>query len=71
MMMYEKQAEHSDIMLDFDIHLNAGGISPINHTHFQRLCLAVIKLLLKFVHFSDAEINQKKIYTWDLSKNPK
>jgi len=40
MMMYEKQAEHSGIMLDFDIHLNAGGISPINHTHFHRLCLA-------------------------------
>jgi phage/plasmid-associated DNA primase len=71
MMMYEKQSEYSGIMLDFDIHLNAGGISPVNHTHFHRLCLAVIRLIFKFIHFSEEDMGQKKNVHVGFIKKPK
>lgn len=70
-MLYEKQLEYSGIMLDFDIHLDHGGVSPICHTHYHRLCLAVMKLILKFVHFSDDEIGKEKEIHVGFTKKPK
>jgi phage/plasmid-associated DNA primase len=71
MMMYEKQLEYSGIMLDFDIHLNHGGESPINHTHYHRLCIAVIKIILTYTHFNDDEIDIKKDIHVGFIKKPK
>lgn len=59
MMLYEKQQEYSGIMLDFDIRLDAGGESPITHTHYHRLCLHVVKVLLKYLHFPKEEEGKK------------
>ena len=53
MMIYEKQALYSGIMLDFDFKLNHGGEIPIIDSHYYRLCIAVVKILAKFLHFPE------------------
>ena len=71
MMMYEKQSEYSGIMLDFDIKLDKGGLSPINNTHYHRLCLSVIRLIYRFVHFNENDIDTKKDIYVGFIKKPK
>ena len=70
MMLYEKQAEYSGIMLDFDIKINHGA-SSIRNTHYHRLCIAVIKVLQRYIHFSDAEIGTEKFIHVGFIKKPK
>lgn len=67
-MLYEKQQKYSGIMLDFDIKVNHGGESQISHTHYHRLCIMVIRLLLKYVHFTDEET---KVIHIGFTKKPK
>lgn len=71
MMLYEKQAEYSGIMLDFDIKITHGGASAIGHTHYHRLCIAVVKVLQKYLHFSEEEIGKEKIIHIGFIKKPK
>lgn len=71
MMIYEKQGEYSGIMLDFDIKLNHGGSSPITHTHYHRLCISVVKVLLRYIHFADDEIGNKQSIHVCFTKKPK
>lgn len=71
MMMYEKQAEYSGIMLDFDIKLEHGGKTCIEHTHYHRLCIAVLRVLLRFIHFPDADMEKKKDVYIAFTKKPK
>ena len=60
MMFYEKQGEYSGIMLDFDIKITHGGQSEIGHTQYHRMCIAVMKVLLRFLHFPEEEMDSKK-----------
>ena len=71
MMIYEKQQPYSGIMLDFDFKLKAGGISPITHTHYHRLCVNIFKILLRYLHFNDDEIGNSKEYHICFIKKPK
>lgn len=71
MMMYEKQSEYSGIMLDFDIKLKVGGVSPITHAHYHRLCLGVFRIILKYVHFPEQEHNTQKSFYVAFTKKPK
>jgi phage/plasmid-associated DNA primase len=70
-MMYERQGEHSGIMLDFDFKLNAGGVTPINHTHYHRLCIGVFKILLKYIHYAKNEIGEQRNYYVGFTKKPR
>lgn len=71
MMIYEKQLEYSGIMLDFDIKLKEGGVSQINSTHYHRLCINVVKILQKYIHFAESEIGKEKIIHIAFIKKPK
>lgn len=71
MMMYEKQAEYSGIMLDFDIKLDHGGDSCVDHTHYYRLCISVISVLLRHLHFNENEIGKRKDIYVGFTKKPK
>lgn len=70
-MINEKQLEYSGIMLDFDIKIDHGGQSSITHTHYHRLCIAVLKLILKFARFPDDELNKQKHIHIGFTKKPK
>jgi phage/plasmid-associated DNA primase len=70
MMIYEKQQEYSGIMEDFDLKLNHGGESPINHTHYHRLCIMMFRVILKYIHFPDEYGTQKDFYV-GFTKKPK
>jgi phage/plasmid-associated DNA primase len=70
MMLYEKQSEYSGIMLDFDIKINHGG-SDIGQTQYHRLCISVIKVLMKYLHFSEDEIGQTRNIYVGFIKKPK
>jgi phage/plasmid-associated DNA primase len=70
-MMNEKQLEYSGIMIDIDIKTALGGQSCINHTHYHRLCIAVIKILLRYTHFPENEMGKKKDIYVGFTKKPK
>jgi hypothetical protein len=57
MSMYEKQMEYSGIMLDFDIYQEESH-SQLTRDQFHRLCMSVIKILVKYLDFGD-ENNQE------------
>jgi phage/plasmid-associated DNA primase len=71
MMLYEKQLEYSGIMLDFDIKIDHGGKSCIDHTHYHRLCISVLRVLLRYLHFSEDEMGNKKDIYIAFTKKPK
>lgn len=71
MMLYEKQQEYSGIMEDFDIKINHGGESPINHTHYHRLCIMMFRVILKYIHFPEEEIGTQKEFYVAFTKKPK
>ena len=71
MMFYEKQGEYSGIMLDFDIKITHGGQSEIGHTQYHRMCIAVMKVLLRFLHFPEEEMDSKKDIYIGFIKKPK
>ena len=52
MSMYEKQLEYSGIMLDFDIYQEESH-SQLTRDQFHRLCMSVIKILVKYLDFGD------------------
>lgn len=52
--MYEKQLEYSGIMIDFDIFQESHH-SQLTSDQFHRLSIAVIKILVKFLHFDENE----------------
>lgn len=54
MSMYEKQLEYSGIMLDFDIYQTESH-SQLTRDQFHRLCMSVIKILVKYLDFGDEE----------------
>lgn len=70
-MIYEKQQKYSGIMLDFDIKIDHGGESQITNMHYHRLCIMVMKLLLKFVHFPADELGKSKTIHVAFTKKPK
>jgi phage/plasmid-associated DNA primase len=70
-MINEKQQQYSGIMLDFDIKVNHGGESQIKPNHYHRLSIMVMKLLIKFVHFSKEEIGESKTIHIAFTKKPK
>ena len=71
MMLYEKQNKYSGIMLDFDFKLNAGGEIPIDHSHYHRLCVTVISILLRFLHFPAEQRGEQKFIHVAFTKKPK
>jgi phage/plasmid-associated DNA primase len=71
MMVYEKQQEYSGIMEDLDVRINHGGESPINHTHYHRLCIMMFKVLLKYIHFPEEEMGTQKEFYVAFTKKPK
>jgi phage/plasmid-associated DNA primase len=71
MMLYEKQLEYSGIMLDFDIKIDHGGKSCIDNTHYHRLCINVLRVLLRYLHFSEDEMGKKKDIYIAFTKKPK
>jgi phage/plasmid-associated DNA primase len=70
-MLNEKQLEYSGIMLDFDIKLDHGGQSNVGHTQYHRLCINVMRILLKYIHFPDADLDKKKTIHIGFTKKPK
>lgn len=52
MSMYEKQMDYSGIMIDFDIFQTVAQ-SQLSSEQFHRLSIAVIKILVKYLHFAD------------------
>ena len=52
MSMYEKQLEYSGIMLDFDIYQDESH-SQLTRDQFHRLCMSVIKILVKYLDFGN------------------
>ena len=71
MMLYEKQNTYSGIMLDFDFKLNHGGEIPINHTNYHRLCIMVMKILLKYIHFPESILGTQQNTYIGFIKKPK
>jgi phage/plasmid-associated DNA primase len=70
-MLNEKQLEYSGIMLDFDIKLDHGGQSGIEHIQYYRLCNIVVKILLKYIHFPDDDNGKEEKIHIAFTKKPK